>query len=169
MSEAEYLALPEEKPYLEYVDGMVVQKAMPDRNHSRLANELGGLLREFAQAHGGEATADLRALQPDRQSYRIADTGYLAPGTPDGNDVLPTLAVEVRSPDETIASQQRKCVGWIEAGVREAWLVEPRTRTIEVFEADGQRRTLSESETLRSKGVPGLEIDLASLFKVLDR
>ncbi len=33
MTEAEYLALPETKPYLEFVDGEVLQKAMPDSTH----------------------------------------------------------------------------------------------------------------------------------------
>ena len=36
MTEEEYLALPEEKPYLEYVDGVVLQKPVPDDLHGRL-------------------------------------------------------------------------------------------------------------------------------------
>lgn len=169
MSEAEYLALPEEKPYLEYVDGVVVQKVMGDWAHSMLVTKFAGVLDRFSEAHGGSAPTDLRSLLPRQRNYRLADISYFAPRTPIGDDALPTIAVEVRSPDETVASQQRKCVEWIEAGVHEAWLVEPRTRTVEVFEADGKRRTLAESDRLVSAGVTGLEVDLAALFKVLDR
>ena len=41
MTPEEYLALPEEKPYLEYIDGMVVQKPMPTNEHAKLALEVG--------------------------------------------------------------------------------------------------------------------------------
>jgi Uma2 family endonuclease len=68
-----------------------------------------------------------------------------------------------------MASQRRKCEGWIEAGCREAWLVEPRSRTVEVFGADGGRIVLHDTDTLVSTGVPGLEVDLAALFATLDR
>ncbi len=169
MSEAEYLALPEVKPYLEYVDGVVVQKAMGDWNHSRLAAHAAFALQRFAETAGGDVVIELRSLQPGRRNYRLADVAYFAPGTPTGDLALPTLAVEVRSPDETVASQRRKCEGWIEAGAREAWLIEPRTRTVEVFGPGGERRTLGEHESLVSAAVPGLQVDLAALFKVLDR
>jgi Uma2 family endonuclease len=169
MSEAAYLALPLEKPWIEYIDGIVVQKYSGDWEQSLLIAEFGFLLGGFRDAHGGDAIIGLRSLDPVRRNYLVSDVGYLLPGSPAGDDVMVDLAVEVRSPDETIAAQQRKCVGWIEAGVREAWLVEPRTRTVEVFEAGGERRTLGEHEALVSNGVAGLEIDLAALFKVLDR
>ncbi|MGI8925710.1 MAG: Uma2 family endonuclease [Tepidiformaceae bacterium] len=169
MSEAAYLALPEEKPYLEYVDGVVVQKAMPDSNHSRIVAELALLIGLFAREHGGWPGVEKRSHLLNRGNYRLADVEYTTAGAPAGDDALPTLAIEVRSPDETVASQRRKCEGWIEAGVREAWLVEPRTRTVEVFAADGARETLAEQDVLVSKAVPGLEVDLAGLFGVLDR
>lgn len=40
MSESEYLALPEEKPYLEYIDGVVLQKPMPNKSHVLLIEEI---------------------------------------------------------------------------------------------------------------------------------
>ena len=46
MTPAEYLALPEEKPYLEYVDGMVMQKPRPSKIHSMLALRIGYFARE---------------------------------------------------------------------------------------------------------------------------
>jgi len=38
----EFLELPEEKPYLELIDGEVVQKPLPQEQHGFLALELGG-------------------------------------------------------------------------------------------------------------------------------
>ena len=40
MTEAEFLALPEEEPYLEYVDGVVLQKPMPNKSHTEIVAEL---------------------------------------------------------------------------------------------------------------------------------
>ena len=40
MSAREYLALPEEKPYLEYIDGVVEQKPMVNAQHGRTVARL---------------------------------------------------------------------------------------------------------------------------------
>jgi Uma2 family endonuclease len=40
MTPEQYLALPEDKPYLEYVDGVVLQKPMPNKDHAELAAEI---------------------------------------------------------------------------------------------------------------------------------
>jgi len=40
MTPEQYLALPQEKPYLEYVDGMVLQKLMPTFDHGALVIRL---------------------------------------------------------------------------------------------------------------------------------
>ena len=45
MTEDEFLALPEVKPYLEYIDGWVLQKPMVNADHSDLAVELVAALR----------------------------------------------------------------------------------------------------------------------------
>ena len=47
MTPEEYLALPEEKPYLEYVDGVVLQKPMPNEEHGRIAFRIGFLIQTW--------------------------------------------------------------------------------------------------------------------------
>ena len=56
-------------------------------------------------------------------------TGYLE-GAPD-------LAVAVRSPSEGFAKVMGKLRDWLENGAREAWLVDPDSRSITVY-ATGQ-------------------------------
>ena len=53
MSVEEYLALPEEKPYLEYVDGEAVPKTMPDDRHMLLAAEFDIEIGLYRRATGG--------------------------------------------------------------------------------------------------------------------
>jgi Uma2 family endonuclease len=167
MSELDYLALPEEKPYLEYVDGVVLQKAMPDDNHSDLVVELIVRLHAFAAAHGGRVGTEKRSRLDPRRDYRLPDVEYTAAGEPHGDDIVPTLAIEVRSSSETMASQRRKCEAFLAAGAREAWLVDPGSRSIQVFGAIP--RTLREPDLLTSPVLAGFELSLAGLFSVLDR
>src|SRR4029079_536254 len=62
MSEEEYLALPEEKPYLEWVDGVVVQKAVPHRVHRLLVLMFDGAFLKYMQLVGGSAGPEPRGL-----------------------------------------------------------------------------------------------------------
>ena len=168
MAEAEYLALPEEKPYLELHDGWVVQKSMADADHGRL---VGGItfsfelqVRSFGGDHGPERRVRLRSGR-----YHVPDAAIWATGLPHGNDTLPTVAVEVRSPDESIRSQRAKCRRYRESGVPVVWLVDPRTRTVEVFEGDQDGVVLRVGDTLATPHLPGFVLPLAELFSVLDR
>jgi Uma2 family endonuclease len=166
MSETDYLALPEEKPYLEYVDGVVTPKAMRDDNHSDLAVELIFLLRSFAAIHGGRVGTEKRSLLRPQRDYRLPDVEFISPGQPHGDDIIPTLAIEVRSKSETMASQRRKCEAFLVAGAREAWLVDGGARTVQIFGDDP--RILRGDEVLRSPVLPTFELPLTELFSVLD-
>lgn len=164
---AQYLALPETKPYLEYVCEEVVRKAMPNTDHFQIVQKVALRVgRHDEQAAGGHCGPEprIRFATERGLEYRIPDFAYWAPGRPfsDGDDMLPaTLAVEVRSPDETMAEQREKCRYYRRYGVQVCWLFDPPTRTVEVFEGgvDGEVRAV-----LESAFVPGLRIVAATLF-----
>lgn len=82
---------------------------------------------------------------------------------------MPTVAVEVRSPDESMASQRAKCRLYRQSGVPVVWLVDPRTRTVEIFEDDRDGTVLRIGDTLTTPHLPGFSLPLAELFAVLDR
>jgi Uma2 family endonuclease len=99
----------------------------------------------------------------------MPDAAYWLPGIPSGNDSLPTVAVEVRSPGETMASQRRKCRQNREAGIPIAWLIDPISRTVEVFEGDLDGEPLAPGTALRSELLPGFELSIAELWVLIDR
>jgi Uma2 family endonuclease len=167
MSEAEYLALSEEPPYLEYVDGVVLQKPMPNADHRKLIRELIILIGLYGRAHGGDSGPEGRVRLPDGSGYRLPDTAYWAPGVESGDDSVPTLAIEVRSPGQPLATLREKCRAFRRNGVGVCWLFDPATRSVEVFEGskDGAR---FEGESLTSDALPGFELNLPQLFAVLD-
>lgn len=168
MSRAAFLQLPEEKPYLEYIDGVVRQKPMTKASHRRIVQKLDAMFDHYIGQHGGDAGPEGNVDLPSSGNYLLPDTAYWAPDIPSGDDSIPTVVVEVRSPSQTLASQRRKCGVFLAEGVLECWLIDPEARTFEVITREGSR-TLGPSETLTSPAMPGFELDLATLFAVLDR
>ena len=168
MTEADYLALPEEKPYLEYVDGVVLQKPMPNLDHAQITGELVLELGLYKRAAGGYVGVESRIRFTEGSNYRLPDASYWAPGSRPENDSAPTLAIEVRSPGQTLGELREKCRFFRRNGVAVAWLADPATRTVEVFEGDRDGESVDASSTLTSPSLPGFELDLAALFAVLD-
>src|SRR5690606_28453236 len=96
---------------------------------------------------------------------------YWAPGRPRGSSQRaqpPTLAVEVRSPGQSMESLREKCELMRAHGVDVRWLIDPEARRVEVFEASDVAKP-AQGADLRSAVLPGLTISLADLWSVLDR
>ena len=140
---------------------------MVDRTHGNLVGELCGHFWIYARPRGAEFGPERRVRLGPRH-YRKPDMALWVAGTPTGNDTLPTLAVEVRSRDDTMASQRRKCRVYREAGIPVVWLIDPISRTVEVFEggADGER--IPPGGVMESAHLPGFRLAVADLFAVLD-
>ncbi|MGE3073546.1 MAG: Uma2 family endonuclease [Dehalococcoidia bacterium] len=168
MSEAEYLALPEEKPYLEYVDGVVLQKPMPNRAHVLLIEELIYAIGVYRRRYGGSSGPEGRVRLPDGGGFRIPDAAYWAKSRPHEDDSIPSLVVEVRSPGQAMAELRRKCRAFRENGVEACWLVDPASRTVEVFEGDRDGERLARDASLETSVMPGFSLPLENLFAVLD-
>lgn len=168
MTEEEYLALPEEKPYLVYVDGVVIQKPMPNAAHGKLVAYIVHALFEYHTRVGGDSGPEGRVRLGDGPSYRIPNAAYWAPGRPSGDDSIPTFIIEVRSPDQTVGELREKCRFYRRNGVDACWLIDPESRSVEVFDAgrDGERFTGAMEVT--SPAVPGFSLSLPALFNTLD-
>ncbi len=166
MTPEQYLALPEEKPYLEYIDGMALQKPMPQEEHAELVAELIHRLKTWMAEHGGRIGPEARAKLGDLPNYRLPDLSYWKPGIPRGEEAPPTLAVEVRSKVQAVAELRRKCEFLRSSGVEACWLIDPVSRTAEVFE--GRAKSGRRVETLTAQCLPGFELALGDLFAILD-
>ena len=166
MTPEEYLALPEEKPYLEYVDGGVLQKAMPDNDHAELATRLAHLLMLWIEAGGGgRAGVEARTTLGELPNFRLPDLSYWKAGIPRDYDGPSTLAVEIRSPDQTLAELRRKCEFFRTSGVEACWLIDPGSRSAWLFEGS---KTGEAVESLIAGCLPGFHLPLEKLFSILD-
>ena len=165
MTPEEYLALPEEKPYLEYVDGIVVQKPMPNLSHGELVAELIYRIKIWIEHNGGRIGPEVRARLGDLPNFRLPDLSYWKPQLPRDDDTPPSLAVEVRSRSQTMAELRRKCEFLRSTGVEACWLIDPIARTAEIYE--GRRKTPRLADVLTAEALPGFELALSDLFAVL--
>jgi Uma2 family endonuclease len=166
MSLDQYLALPEEKPYLQYWDGVVVQKAVPKRKHGILQSELTTALRAYARVAGGNAWTEAHVWFHGH-GYLVPDVCYWGPLKPQGDDdrsLPPTLAVEIRSKDESLRDQRRKCRNMRANGVDVCWFIDPQRWTAERFDGDADGETVPADGVLESAHLRGSRLVLAELF-----
>lgn len=173
LTEAEYLALPEEPPYREYVYGEARAKAMPNIDHGELIQRVAEAIGPYRREHGGRLGPEVRSRFDTERGpeYRLPDYSYWAPGKPRGDQRMmlpPTLAVEVRSPDESMGEQREKCRYFRRHGVDVAWLIDPVSRTAEVFEDDADGEPVPAGGALVSRHLPGFSLAVDELFSVLD-
>lgn len=173
----EFLALPEEKPYLEFVDGEAVEKSMPAEEHSVLANRLGRIWEELAEKAGirvsvgpempyifGRGTREERVYLPDVSIRRKVGSSVRGAAP---IDELPAIAVEIISPEDRPARVSENTQFYMQAGITE-WVIDP-VQTITVF-TPGQAAV----EYVRGAHIPsgpifpGETIDSGRLFEVLD-
>ena len=160
----EYMLLPE-GIRAELVDGSLVREPAPVSWHQSLVGRL----------HLSLATAvDFRRLVFSPidlfvDPYNVLQPDLLVLAPEDGvrpreTEVpIPILVIEVLSPSTAKRDRDEKTPIYLRAGVREVWLVDPETETIEIHDRDGARR-FGGGDQPRSAVVPGFAPRLPVLF-----
>lgn len=128
------------------------------------ANGLGevfGAETGFAIRHpdGSESVLapDLAFIAVERLPSELPDTFW---------HIAPDLVVEVLSPNDHPRRVREKTRMWLEAGVRLVWNVNPSTRTVTVYRADGSTQTLGIGDKLSGEDVlPGFELPIEQIFR----
>jgi Uma2 family endonuclease len=178
MTLEEFLELPEidEKPYLEFCDGVVTEKVSAKAKHSTLHDELIWRLnlvarpRRLARVYPELRTTFANASRvPDIAVYR---RGRI-PREPSGEVVddfvdPPDIAIEIISPGQTVAAMTARCQWFVEHGVRIALLVRARNRTVLRFRPGLPAVTLRGTDRIDLDDVlPGFELTVQELFDSL--
>jgi Uma2 family endonuclease len=165
---ADYDALPE-KTKAHFIEGELVMEPPPTPWHEqivmRLVHALADVLgprwdRRVFVAHL-ELRAPGEAAQPD---VVVLPEGTKATGV-DWKAPTPVLVAEVLSPSTASQDRGAKLRFFARAGVREAWIVDPQTRTIEVHDLVGGSSAAAH-DVAESQAVPGLRVDIRAFFAV---
>jgi Uma2 family endonuclease len=81
--------------------------------------------------------------------------------------IVPDIAAEVLSPSETPRMILRKLGQYFTAGVKEVWLIDPESRTINVLTGPAlPGRELADGDVVTSSLLPGFSLALEALFSL---
>jgi Uma2 family endonuclease len=153
---------------LELINGEIVEKVTGEE-HGVIAGNLFGHLWTFVRATGiGRVTMevhhradDTTVFVPDiavRVNVRDRISAQIVPALPD-------LAVEVKSPANTLSELREKAHYYLTHGTRIVWLVLPAKRLVIVLTPTGED-ILDAADTLSGGDVlPGFTLPVAEIFQ----
>jgi Uma2 family endonuclease len=157
----------------ELVDGTLVEKAV-GYYESNLAGVLIHIIRQFLDANNlGMVLGEAGTLEILSDIVRAADVSFIRwerfpddklPEEPIPN-IVPNLAVEILSKSNTPAEMKRKRGEYFDAGVESVWIIDPPTRTAEVYTTPEEPTFIDRDGVLDGGDVlPGFRLPLAELF-----
>ena len=161
----------------ELIDGELIERSPTNYPHARLAGRLFRYFEDYAESRNlGEASVEA-GFHPanDRTTILAPDVAFITTARlPDPESFtlvgfMPDLAVEIKSPSNTMAELRRKSAIYLENGAQLVWLVDPMKRIAEVCRLGGDAQLAI--QTVESDGkldgedvLPGFELELRQLF-----
>lgn len=170
----EFLTMPDEGD-CELVDGELRERVRSTES-SWIAGQIFRRIANVAEVRragwvfpGG---IGFQCFEDDPNRVRKADCALITrsrlPGGPVGKGfarTAPDLVVEVVSPHDTAYEVEEKLMQWLEAGVREVWIVMSPQRTVTIHRAGEPPRTLHEGDSLEIEQlVPGFRCQVRGFF-----
>jgi Uma2 family endonuclease len=149
-----FLALPETKPASEYIDGEVIQKPMPQGEHSTLQGELVSTINDcFKLGAIGHAFPELRctfggrSVVPDVAVFRHSRIPRQSNGRVANKfKIAPDWTIEILSPDQSQSKVIRNILHCIQNGTEMGWLIDPEDSCIFVYDAEGRVQVFDQPE-----------------------
>ena len=168
----DFLRFPDDGNRHEVIEGEWIMTPPPTTDHQKVVSNL-HLLRapRAGKKDGGEllfspvgvVLTRTDAVQPDLLFLSSRRAGLLRKDAIHG---APDLIVEVLSPSTASLDRGKKLRLYGRAGVREYWIVDPASRTVEVHEFGRARRTRIHpaGQSFGSSVLPGLRLEVDAVF-----
>lgn len=157
------------KRLLELVDGEIVEK-VPNEEHGLITGNIYGPLWIYVKQHkNGRVVVEVRYRSPhDDRNARIPDISFRSGNKPlvkkGSVPEMPDLAVEIKSPDESLREAREKVRFYLANGVKLVWLVLAIQRVVEVYSA-ADEQILTENDVLTGGDVlPGFTLPVREIF-----
>ena len=137
----EFLKLPETKPASEYVDGRIIQKPMPQGEHSVIQTELASAInlvlkpkqmaRAFAELRctfgGRSIVPDISVFTwsriPRKENGAVANVFLLAPD----------WTIEILSPNQSQTKVAKNILHCLKYETQMGWLIDPEEQSVFVY------------------------------------
>ncbi|MGB7413276.1 MAG: Uma2 family endonuclease [Thermosynechococcaceae cyanobacterium] len=141
-----FLARPETEPASEYIDGVIIQKPMPQGKHSVIQGELVSTLNNIIKApriarafpelrcsFGGHSTVpDIAVMLWNRIPRDVS--GEVANVFP----IAPDWAIEILSPGQSQTKVTKNILHCLQHGTQMGWLIDPAEQLVFVFYPEQQ-------------------------------
>ncbi|NJL86985.1 MAG: Uma2 family endonuclease [Leptolyngbyaceae cyanobacterium SM1_1_3] len=151
----EFLQMPGTEPASEYIDGLIIQKPMPQGENSVVQTELAPAInlvvkpKQIARAFtelrctfGGRSTVpDIAVFLWDRIPRR--ENGGIA----NVFSVAPDWTIEILSPDQSQTKVTKNILHCLKYGTQMGWLIDPEERSVFVYLPDQPTTVYDEPRT----------------------
>jgi Uma2 family endonuclease len=159
----EFLTLPETKPASEYIDGHIIQKVMPQGEHSILQTDLAPAInlmlkpqqiaRAFVELRcnfGGRPLAGIseRSTIPDISVFTWAriprqENG----GVANQFAIAPDWTIEILSPDQSQTRVTKNILHCLKHQTQMGWLIDPGERSVLIYRPDQPTEVIDQTES----------------------
>jgi Uma2 family endonuclease len=171
----EFLALPEEKPALEYDDGAVTQKMAAKPIHASIQGFLYAVINQIARPKRvGLAFTEARfvtpgwAPVPDVVFYRRGRGGRGDGPLPEDFTEPPDIAVEILSPEQRVVGQLQKCVRYLSVGVPIVVFIDPTEQMVMLLRTDRSPDIYQADDLIQLTDVlPGFDVTVRAMFEAV--
>ncbi len=164
-------------PAYEMVRGERRDKVSPSARHAIVQGGIANALFDWAHGRGKVLPEwDIDLTRPGEQPTHLRpDIAYASNERLAGADAMrvalpriaPELIVEVRSPNDREPEIEEKVAIYLDAGTHVVIVADPLTRRFLLFDPSGSRE-LPAPAIFEHAALPGLTIDIAAVFALLD-
>lgn len=132
-------------PDRDYVDGMVEERNLGERDHSDVQSNLVTFFRARRRETGITAFAEWR-FQVKSTRFRVPDV-IVTRGSPDEQILTtpPLLCIEILSPEDTVVRTNARVQEYLDFGVPVVWIVDPVGRSILIYRRDSVEKATGDS------------------------
>ena len=159
----------------ELIRGVLCETMPPGIDHATIVANLTGMLwaflkrRRIGRLLSGDPgiwverrpdtvrAPDIAFYLPERMALDVSIPGYA--------EIVPDLAIEVVSPNDTVTEVNDKAKMWVDSGVKLVWVVWPRWHTVEIFRPGENVVELSGDAILEGQDIlPGFSTPITEIF-----
>ena len=171
----DFLKLPETRPASEFINKEIIQKPMPQGEHSLLQGELCAAINQVAKPRKiAIAFPELRctfggdSIVPDVAVFRwqripVSASGRIA----NRFELHPDWSIEILSPDQSSTKVLGKLLHCSEHGIELGWLIDPKEESILVVLPQQRVQLLTGTAKLPILSDIALELTVEQVFSRL--